>query len=98
MADLRLAAEALLQTAQLHQRNFETIATELQTFRAGLERSDRLHQESARLHRESAERFEILLAELRQLRIESEARLNGQQTEIRRLIDRLFNQRNEDET
>lgn len=90
MADLRLAAEALLQTAQLHQRNFETIAAELQTFRAGLERSDRLHQESA-------ERFEILLAELRQLRIESEARLNGQQTEIRRLIDRLFNQQTDDQ-
>jgi hypothetical protein len=41
---------------------------------------------------ESDQRFEIMLAELRQLKIDSDARFNGLQTEIQRILDRLFNQ------
>ena len=71
MTDLRAAAEALLQTAQIHQLNIESI------------RQRQI---------ESDQRFEIMLAELRQLKIESDARFNGLQTEIQRVIDKLFNQ------
>ncbi|GEM_PF-3394190 len=60
MLDLRTAAEFLLQTAQAHQADFETIAAEMRTFR--------------RLHEESNQRFEIMLAESRQAKIESDAR------------------------
>ncbi|RCJ17387.1 hypothetical protein A6770_34070 [Nostoc minutum NIES-26] len=87
MTDLRAAAEALLQTAQIHQRNFETVSTELQSLRQRQLESDR--------------RFEIMLAELRQIKIESDARFNslqseiqGLQTENQRILDRLFNQQN----
>jgi hypothetical protein len=75
MNDLRIAAEALLQTAQIHQQNFETI------------RQRQL---------ESDQRFEIMLAEFRQMKIESDARFNGLQTEIRRILDHLFNQQDND--
>lgn len=88
MTELRIAAEALLQTAQIHQRNFETITAELQISRQDLEN---LRQQQI----ESDRRFEIMLAEFRQLKIESEIRFNGMQTEIRRLIDRLFNQQDD---
>lgn len=81
MTDLR-AAEALLQTAQNHQRNFETVSTELQPLR--------------QRQLESDQRFEIMLAELRQIKIESDARFNGLQTEIQRILDRLFNQQNDE--
>ncbi|MFN6567707.1 hypothetical protein [Dendronalium sp. ChiSLP03b] len=87
MTDLRAAAEALLQTAQIHHRNFETVSTELQSLRQRQLESDR--------------RFEIMLAELRQIKIESDARFNslqseiqGLQTENQRILDRLFNQQN----
>ncbi|KAM3100146.1 hypothetical protein ACKFKF_12595 [Phormidesmis sp. 146-12] len=69
MSDLRVAAEALLQTAQIHQQNFEAITTELQISRQNFET---LRQRQV----ESDQRFEILLAELRQLRIDSNARFN----------------------
>jgi chromosome segregation ATPase len=78
MTDLRAAAEALLQTAQVHQRNFEIMGAELQSLR--------------QRQLESDQRFEVMLAELRQLKIEGDARFNGLQTEIQRVIDRLFNQ------
>ena len=78
MSDLKAAAEALLQTAQIHQQNFETVSAELRTLR--------------QRQLESDQRFEITLAELRQLKIDSDARFNGFQTEIQRILDRLFNQ------
>ena len=90
MIDLRVAAEALLQTAQIHQQNFETIGVELQSFR--------------QRQLESDQRFEIMLAEFRQMKIESDARfnglqteINGLQTEIRRIVDRIFNQQDNDQ-
>lgn len=99
MVELRTTAEALLQTAQIHQRNFEVMAAELVEGKRGLNESKRNFEmiatelaESQRRHQESDERFEIMLAELRQLRIEGEIRFNGMQTEIRRIIDHLFNQ------
>jgi chromosome segregation ATPase len=89
MSDLRTAAEALLQTAQIHQQNFETVTAEFQSFRQRQQESD--------------QRFEIMLVELRQLKIESDARfnglqteINGLQTEIRRILDRLFNSQRDD--
>ncbi|BAZ12890.1 hypothetical protein NIES4071_47240 [Calothrix sp. NIES-4071] len=80
MNDIRAAAEALLQTAQIHQQNFETVTTELQNIKQRQIESD--------------QRFEIMLAEFRQLKIESDIRFNGLQTEIRRALDRLLNQQN----
>ncbi|BDA75762.1 hypothetical protein RIVM261_082720 [Rivularia sp. IAM M-261] len=62
MTELRVTAEALLQTAQIHQRNFEVVSAELQTFR--------------QRQLESDQRFEVMLAELRQLKIDSDARFN----------------------
>lgn len=90
MNDLRIAAEALLQTAQIHQQNFETVSVELQDIR--------------QRQLESDQRFEIMLAEFRQMKIESDARFNslqaridGLQTEIRRIIDRVLNQQDNDQ-
>jgi chromosome segregation ATPase len=84
MTNLQTAAEALLQTAQIHQRNFEAVTAELRSF----------HQRQ----RESDERFEVMLSELRQIKIDSDARFDTQQTEIsglrteiRRILDRFFN-------
>jgi hypothetical protein len=97
-ADLRTAAELLLQTAQIHQRDLEALNQRQATF---------AQQQATLAQRqlESDRRFEILLAELRQLKIESDDRFNhlqlqidGMQTEIRRMIDRLFNQQNDDQT
>jgi hypothetical protein len=89
MSDMRSTAEALLQTALIHQRNFETMSAELQASRQRQLESDR--------------RFEIMLSEFRQMKIESDARfdrlhneITGLQTEIRRIIDRVFNQQNDD--
>jgi chromosome segregation ATPase len=110
MVELRTTAEALLQTAQIHQRNFEVMAREMNEGRRNVETLAREMNEGRRqietlisgtnestqrfdqLHQESNQRFEIMLAELRQLRIEGELRFNGMQTEIRRIIDHLFNQ------
>ncbi len=99
MVELRTTAEALLQTAQIHQRNFEVMAREMNEGRRNVETLAREMNESRRQietlaieTNESAQRFEIMLAELRQLRIEGEIRFNGMQTEIRRIIDHLFNQ------
>jgi hypothetical protein len=78
MSDLRAAAAALLQTAQIHQRNFEIVSAELQILRQRQQESD--------------QRFEVMLAELRQLKIDSDARFNGFQTEIQHILDRLLNQ------
>jgi uncharacterized protein YaaN involved in tellurite resistance len=103
MVELRTTAEALLQTAQIHQRNFEVMAREMnegrrnvETLAQGMETLVSETNESTRrfdqLHQESNQRFDIMLAELRQLRIEGELRFNGMQTEIRRIIDHIFNQ------
>lgn len=89
MSDLRIAAEALLQTAQIHQQNFETVTTELQATRAELQT---LRQRQL----ESDQRFEVLLAELRQIKIDSDTRFNGLQTEIHRVLNRLFDQQDSD--
>ncbi|NJO76818.1 MAG: hypothetical protein HC833_25645 [Leptolyngbyaceae cyanobacterium RM1_406_9] len=90
MSDLRTAAEALLQTAQIHQTNFEAVTAELQV--------------SRQRQRESDERFEIMLSELRQMKVDSDARfsaqqaeISGVQTEIRRILDRLFNQQSNEQ-
>lgn len=88
MIDLRAAAEALLQTAQIHQQNFEAIGVELQASRNELQG---LHQRQL----ESDQRFEVILSELRQIKIESDARFNGLQIEIQRILDRLFNQQSD---
>jgi transcriptional regulator NrdR family protein len=69
MSDLRVAAEALLQTAQIHQLNFEAVSAEL---RAARQR-----------HLESDQLFEILLADLRQLKIDSDRRFD----ELQRRFD-----------
>lgn len=81
MTDLRAAAEALLQTAQIHQQNFETISVELRDLRQRQTEND--------------QRFEVMLSELRQLKIESDTRFNGLQIENQRILDRLFNQRSD---
>jgi hypothetical protein len=62
MTELRVTAEALLQTAQIHQRNFEVVSAELQTLK--------------QRQLESDQRFEIMLAELRQLKIDSDIHFN----------------------
>jgi hypothetical protein len=85
MLDLRTAAEALLQTAQIHQQNFETVTAQLQTFRSELE-------VFRQRQRESDQRFEIMLSELRQMKIDSDARFVAHQAEIERILDRLFPQ------
>ncbi|KAM3095491.1 hypothetical protein ACKFKG_13375 [Phormidesmis sp. 146-35] len=84
MVDIRAAAEALSQVTQIHQQNFETVTAEFQILR--------------QRQLESDQRFEVMLAELRQMKIDSDARfnglqteINGMQTEIRRILDRLFN-------
>jgi hypothetical protein len=77
MSDLRVAAEALLQTAQIHQLIFEPISAELEATR--------------QRHLESDRRFEILLAELRQLKIDSDIRFY----EFQRRLDQ--NQDRQDE-
>jgi hypothetical protein len=89
MSDLKTAAEALLQTAQIHQANFEAVTTELQLSRQRQQESD--------------ERFEIILAELRQMKVDSDTRfsihqaeISGMQTEIRRILNRLLNQQSDE--
>ena len=129
MSDLKTAAEALLQTAQIHQRNFETVSTELLESRRSLETVSSELLESRRNNErrtaqldesrhnllvltqhqlESDQRFEVLLAELRQLRNEGDekfkeinakldeqhARLLALQAEHRRILDRLLNPSN----
>ncbi|KAM3115830.1 hypothetical protein [Phormidesmis sp. 146-33] len=73
MSDLRVAAEALLQTAQIHQLNFETVSAELAATR--------------QRHLESDQRFEILLADLRQLKIDSDRRFDEMQRRLDRNRD-----------
>jgi hypothetical protein len=74
MSDLRVAAEALLQTAQIHQLNFESVSAELAATR--------------QRHLESDQRFEILLADLRQLKIDSDRRFDEIQRRLDQNRDR----------
>jgi hypothetical protein len=91
MIELRETAKALLKTAQTNQITFEVhqahkLIIGQQNFDVdGVTKSEQQHQESN-------ERFERMLAELRQFSIESEIRFNMRQAEIRQMIDRLFNQ------
>lgn len=88
MLDLRAAAEALLQTAQIHQRDFEIVGVELQATRAELQTFRSEMELFRQRQRESDDRFEIMLSELRQMKIDSDARFAAWQARI----DRLFNQ------
>jgi len=92
MSDLRATAEALLQVVQIHQGNFETLGRNFEILSAE-------SQSLRRQQLESDQRFEILLAELRQLKIDSDrrfeehkARFEEQQAEIRKILQHPFYQ------
>ncbi|OCR00203.1 hypothetical protein BCD67_21255 [Oscillatoriales cyanobacterium USR001] len=104
MSDLRATAEALLQVVQIHQGNFETLGRNFETLGRNFEILSAESQSLRRQQLESDQRFEILLAELRQLKIDSDrrfdeqrAKFEEQQAEIRKLLQHPFYQSQSDD-
>jgi hypothetical protein len=82
MSDMRSTAEALLQTALIHQRSLEVLGQrQVESDR----RFEIMLAEFRQMKIESDARFDRMHNEI-----------TGLQTEIRRIIDRIFNQPNDD--
>jgi cellobiose-specific phosphotransferase system component IIA len=99
MTEIRASAEALLQIAQIHQQTFEAL-TRRQVVSDQLAQTHQQNLEAlTRRQAESDQRFEILLADAQQDRLEQSRRFDemnerllAQEGQIKVLLERLLGQ------